>query len=206
MTELRASAARAGDPGATGCRMSVPRETETRATGPGETETRATVSEGSVPRGTAIRAEGHRGTAAARTDRPEPGVIRVSAGREDIPRALRITGTAAAGTTAVTAALTAARVRARATGRREDSSSQEEAADRMADLRETGRTDFREAAGRALRVLQAIAAVRAQARVLGAVLTAVRATAEALEDRELDSGIINRLRALRERLRARIWR
>lgn len=226
---LRRNAARETVPRATGCRMSVPaatvlkesvpRETEIRQTDPEETGARMTalresVLRESVFRETVPRAEEIRVTAAARTERQGRGVTRETAHRADIHRAdtpvelqtAVITVTAAAATTAAMAALTAARAQARETDRTEDSSSQEEAADRMADLRETDKVDFREAAGRVLWALQAIAAVRALARVLGGISMAARATAEALEDREVDSAIINRVKALPERLRERIWR
>ena len=121
---------------------------------------------------------------------------------------LRITVIIAAGTTAAMAALTAAvrAARVRVTDRREDSSSQEEAADKMADLRATDKPDFREAAGRVLQGLQVIVAVRGAVRVLTAVSAVVRVTAEALEDREADSEIISQVKALQEKLLPRIWR
>lgn len=204
---LRGNAAREAVPRATGCRMSVLaatalrasglRETEIRQTDPEETGTRMSVSRANV-----FRAEEIREKAAARTDRQGRDVTRETALRADILRGLQTAVTAAAATTVVMAALTAARE----TDRTEDSSSQEEAADRMADLRETDKADFREAAGRVLWVLQVTVAVRALARVLGGISMVARATAEALEDREVDSEIINRVRALQERLRVRIWR
>ena len=57
-----------------------------------------------------------------------------------------------------------------------------------------------------LRAVWVIAAVRVLVRALTGVSTVLRAMAEALEDREPDSEIINRVKALWERLRQRIWK
>ncbi len=179
--------------------VNAPRETEirlngTRQTGPGETGARVNVLREIVSRAGEIREK------AVRTE-PQGAVARAV-----IPRGRRTAVITAAATAAVMAAPTAAaRAEAREAGRTEDSSSQEEA-DRMEGPRETDRADFREAAGRVLWVLQVTAGVRALVRVLGAISMVVRATAEALEGREVDSVTINRARVLFRKLRARIWR
>ena len=209
--ECRESVARASVPAMNGRRESVLRATEVRLSGirqtdPGETGARMTALREIVFREIVSRAEEVREKAAVRTDLQERGVSRESAVREAILRARQTAVITAVVTTVAMAALMAVRAEVRATGRTEDSSSQEEAADRMEGPRETDKTDFREAAGRVLWVLQVTAGVRALVRVLGAVSTVVRATAEALAGREVDSGIINRARALLQRLRARMWR
>lgn len=204
--ECRESVARASVPAMNGRRESVLRATEVRLSGirqtdPGETGARMTALREIVSRAEEVREK-----AAVRTDLQERGVSRESAVREAILRARQTAVITAVVTTVAMAALMAVRAEVRATGRTEDSSSQEEAADRMEGPRETDKTDFREAAGRVLWVLQVTAGVRALVRVLGAVSTVVRATAEALAGREVDFGIINRARALLQRLRARMWR
>ena len=153
-------------------------------------------------RETADRAVDSRTGGTDRTDLQEMAVSRATAIRKDSPRITAAVTIAATGTAR---AETEAPVRAAREERTADSSSQEEAAARMADHRETDRMDFSEAAGRVLAAVWAIAVARALVREATAIGAVARATAEALEDRELDSEIINP-RALQERLRARIWR
>ena len=150
---LQESGIRATVPAATASRASVPRETEIRLSGIRQTDPKETESRTNVLRVTVSRAEETREMAAARTDPPGRAVIRESAARAVIPKGMQTAVTAAAVITGA-AAHTAA-------DRTEDSSSQEGAAGRMADLRETDRVDFREAAGRVLWVLQVTAEVRA---------------------------------------------
>ena len=119
------------------------------------------------------------------TDRPETIVPR----------------TAGEATTAIRETVTTeVRAAIRAADRIADNSRAEEAA-AMADLRETEETDFRDLAGRVWKAARVTGAVLAA----DAALTVLRAITAAMEDREPDSGIRTRARALAERLRQRTW-
>ena len=76
----------------------------------------------------------------------------------------------------------------------------------MADLRETGRTGFREAAGRVLRAVRVIAAVRALAQAAAVISMAAREITEAMADREPLPEMEEAARALQGTLRQRIWK
>lgn len=123
------------------------------------------------------------------TDRPETIVPRTAG---EAKTAIRETVT------------TEARAAIRAADRTADNSRAEEAA-AMADLRETEETDFRDLAGRVWKAARVTGAVLAAVRAADAVLTVLRAITAAMEDREPDSGIRTRARALAERLRQRTW-
>ena len=157
-------------------KMSVLRTSDPRMTVPRERDVR----------GIALRAAG------PRAKDPRESAVRAEEDRTDSPRI-------------IAAAMDAAIIETARAEETEDSSSQEEETAKMADHRETGRMDFREAAGLALAAVWVIAAARALVRAVTVGLTAARVTAGALQDRELDSEIINP-KALREKLRARIWR
>lgn len=188
---------------ATGLRVSVGRELDVanalRTTVLRARDARGIAPRESAGRETVPRAEGSRTPEAARTDLPEKAVIRAAATGSP-----RITAAAITEATETARAAAVAEIRAAREERIADSSSQEEEAARMEDHRETGRMDFREAAGLALAVAWAIAAVRGLVRGVTVTLTVVRATVAALEDREPDSEIISLARALLEKLRARI--
>lgn len=83
---------------------------------------------------------------------------------------------------------------------------EEEAQVQMADPRETGRTVFREAAGRVLRVARVIAVVQALVQAAAAILMAAREITEAMADREPVPEMEEAARALRETLRQKIWK
>ena len=87
-----------------------------------------------------------------------------------------------------------------------DSIREEEAQDQMADLRGTDRTGFRETAGRVLRAVRVIAAVRALVQAAAAISMVVREITEETADREPVPEIQEAARALREKLRQRIWK
>lgn len=80
------------------------------------------------------------------------------------------------------------------------------AAVKMQDIRATDKTDIREMAGRALKMVRMIAGVRALARAAAVIITAVRATAAAMADREPDTEIISRAKDLWEKRLLRIWK
>ena len=86
-------------------------------------------------------------------------------------------------------------------------SSREEETIEMGDLRETDRAAaFREALDRVRKVLRVIGVVRALAWAADAASAVASATAAAMEDRELDSEIIGRVRASLQKLRQRMWK
>ena len=179
---LKMSVLRTSDP-----RMTVPRERDVRGIA-----LRAAGPRAKDPRESAVRAADSRMRETARSGQTETAASRAEEDRTDSPRI-------------IAAAMDAAIIETARAEETEDSSSQEEETAKMADHRETGRMDFREAAGLALAAVWVIAAARALVRAVTVGLTAARVTAGALQDRELDSEIINP-KALREKLRARIWR
>ena len=184
--------------GPTGPRGSAPRARDVRRTVPrAAADLRVTGL-----RETAVRAADSRTEGTDRRDLQEMDVSRATAIRRD---SLRITAAATRAATGTARAETEAPARAVRAERTAVSSSQEEAAARMADHRETDRTDFSAAAGRVLAAAWAIVVAREAVRGATVALTVLRAMAEAVQGRELDSEIINP-RALREKLRARIWR
>ena len=84
------------------------------------------------------------------------------------------------------------------------SSREEEETAEMEDLRERKQAAFREVADRVRIALRVIGAVRVLARAAGEVSAVASATAEQLEDREVDSETADRVRALLLKLRQRI--
>lgn len=103
-------------------------------------------------------------------------------------------------------ARTASRVEdLRVTDRSADSFRAEEATE-MADLRETEGTDFRDLADRVWKAVRVTGAVLALVRAVTAVLTVLREITEQVADREPDSEIRGRVRALQVKLRQRIWK
>ena len=122
----------------------------------------------------------------------------------DLPESI-VPRTAGEATTAIRETVTTeARAAIRAADRIADNSRAEEAA-AMADLRGTEETDFRDLAGRVWKAARVTGAVLAAVRAADAALTVLRAITAAMEDREPDSGIRTRARALAERLRQRTW-
>ena len=93
----------------------------------------------------------------------------------------------------------------RATDRTGDSSRTEEGM-QVADLRATDKTDFREMADRAGKAVRATGVVLALIRAATAVSTVLRAITEEMADREPDTEIRIRARALQRKLRQRIWK
>lgn len=179
----------------TGLRMQRPRAKDPRMTVPRIQGSRTTGLRGRELRETGIRAGDPRAAEADRTGPQGKAATRGTGGRKAFPRTETVTTEAGALVRA-----------ARDIARKTDRTSPGEAADKMADLREIDRTDFREMAGRALAAVRVIAGVRALVRVLTVISMAVRVTAAAMEDREPDTEIINRARLLRERLLQRIWK
>lgn len=77
---------------------------------------------------------------------------------------------------------------------------------KMQDIRVTDKTDIRETADRVMKMVRMIAGVRALARAAAAIITAARATAAAMADREPDTEIISRAKDLWEKRLLRIWK
>ena len=85
-------------------------------------------------------------------------------------------------------------------------SSRAEEATEMADLRETEERDFREPADRVWKAVRVTGAAPAPVRAVTAALTVLRAITEQVADREPDSEIRDRVRALQGKLRQRTWK
>ena len=115
-----------------------------------------------------------------------------------------ITGITAGRKAAVTAGPRAGT--ARVAGPTADSIREEEVQVQMAGLRETGKTDFREAAGRVLKAARVIAVVQALVQAAIVILTAAREITEEMSDREPVPEIQEAAKALQGKLRQKIWK
>jgi hypothetical protein len=80
---------------------------------------------------------------------------------------------------------------------------------KMADLRATGKTDFRDLLGRIRKVVRAAAGITQAAQAITEVLEIMTAAQEAMKDREISSEITeipSRARALLRKQAEKIWR